>query len=227
MSIKVMTYIWEHSKHKGSGLLLLLAIGDHAHDDGTGAYPSVKTLAEKVRMSERSVHYLIKRLVASGELGVDSAAGPKGCNLFRVQMAEGVQTSVGGGANQRMQGVQPIAPEPSIEPSLNRHTPVVPDWAKPLTDLAGYKDGNHTKAIKVIEGACEYRGVEVATVVATFCDYWPIGRLKHSRWKAPFMALANTIEIQIDKVRQKEQSNGTTQVIPTERPFAKYGRSPQ
>jgi len=34
MSIKVMSYVWEASKAKGSELLLLLAIADHAADDG-------------------------------------------------------------------------------------------------------------------------------------------------------------------------------------------------
>jgi hypothetical protein len=34
MSIRVMTKVWDHSTQKGSTLLLLLALADHAADDG-------------------------------------------------------------------------------------------------------------------------------------------------------------------------------------------------
>ena len=89
MSIKVMDWVWEHSRHKGSDLLLLLAIADHAHDDGDGAYPSIETLARKIRMSERHTSRMIQELVQSGELAVKYKDGPKGANLYRVTMCDG------------------------------------------------------------------------------------------------------------------------------------------
>ncbi len=58
MSIKVASYTWEHSQHKGSALLLLLAIADHAHEDGGGAYPSIGTLAAKIRMTPRLINLM-------------------------------------------------------------------------------------------------------------------------------------------------------------------------
>jgi len=64
-----MTYVWENSKAKGSELLLLLSIADHAADDGY-CWPTIETLAEKIRMRERSVIRLIKELEAYGELCV-------------------------------------------------------------------------------------------------------------------------------------------------------------
>ena len=67
MSIRVMSHVWEHSQHKGGDLLLLLAIADHADDHGQ-AFPSIKLLAQKTRMTERNVQLVIKRLTHSIEL---------------------------------------------------------------------------------------------------------------------------------------------------------------
>lgn len=86
MSIKVMTRVWENSKNKGSGLLLLLAIADHAHDDGAGAWPSIKTLAAKTRMSERNVQYLIRSVEKTGELKILTGEGPHGCNAYAIDL---------------------------------------------------------------------------------------------------------------------------------------------
>ena len=154
MSIKVMTAVWECSNQKGSALLLLLAIADFADDDGY-AYPSVQTLAKKARASERNTHYLLKHLQASGELEIRRNEGPRGCNLCRVQSSVGVQPGVLGGATQRHKGVQPVAPKPSLEPSLeplvlytegvNGQKPsaenqaVWPDWYATLWAIPGFK----------------------------------------------------------------------------------------
>ena len=112
-----MNYVWESSKQKGSSLLLLLAIADHAHDDGTGAYPSIDALAKKTRMSVRNTQYALRRLEASGELSVSLKAGPKDVNVYciplpavvqslQVQEPAVVQSSVQGGASQRQGVVQ-------------------------------------------------------------------------------------------------------------------------
>jgi hypothetical protein len=42
--------------------LVLIALADHARDDGTGAYPSIATLATKTSMSERGVRDILRRL---------------------------------------------------------------------------------------------------------------------------------------------------------------------
>ena len=52
MSIAWMNYVWEHSDQKGTSLLLLLAIADHANDDGI-CWPSVARLAHKARTTKR------------------------------------------------------------------------------------------------------------------------------------------------------------------------------
>jgi len=86
MSIRVSTWVWQHSDQTGSARLLLLAIADHAHDNGSGAYPSMQTLAQQIRMSVRNTQYLIRRLVADGALSVALSAGPHGTNVYTVVM---------------------------------------------------------------------------------------------------------------------------------------------
>ncbi len=105
----------------------MLAIADYADDKGA-AWPSVETLAKKIRMSERACRYLLPKIAATGELAIERNAGPKGCNLFRVQVLQaanlsGVQSNVVGGAKSGGSGgATAIAPEPSVnrqEPSFS------------------------------------------------------------------------------------------------------------
>jgi hypothetical protein len=126
MSIKIMTKVWAESEQKGSALLLLLAIADHADDNGR-AYPSVDALAEKIRMTPRNTQFLLRKIEQSGELIVEPNAGPRGCNVYTISIRgekfagekfSGVKTSVVGGENQRQKGVKGISPEPSLEPSI-------------------------------------------------------------------------------------------------------------
>ena len=84
MSVKCMARVWAESTVGGSELLVLLAIADHAHDDGGGAWPSLNTLARKTKLSRRSVIRVVNQLVDKGELQRDSGAGPYGTNAYVV-----------------------------------------------------------------------------------------------------------------------------------------------
>jgi hypothetical protein len=143
MSIKVMTWVWENSKHKGSELLLLLAIADHAHDDGGGAYPGIKSLARKIRMTDRNVNHLLVKMQEGGELIVLRGAGPNGVNLYRIMMGgekfspvlpEGVNAASPGGEpaftggvnSASPEGVNAASPKPSLESSKETSMNQVP-----------------------------------------------------------------------------------------------------
>ena len=67
MSIKRMVAIWEGSQHDGSALLLLLALADHAKDNGV-CWPGYESLAHKSRTSRRNLPRLIQKLTDSGEV---------------------------------------------------------------------------------------------------------------------------------------------------------------
>lgn len=122
MSIKVQSFVWENSKAKGSALLLLLAIADHAHDDGDGAYPSVETLAAKCRQSERNTQRLLRELEAMGEIVIKDQAGPRGCNVYLIPMGGAIFAGVTTGAQGVTTGAKKV-PQMSPEPSLTIKEP--------------------------------------------------------------------------------------------------------
>lgn len=76
MSIEALSWVFKHnpipSDLKGKPgpaalTAVLVGLANHAHPDGTAAFPSVATLARYSRLSERTVQYALTRLV---ELGV-------------------------------------------------------------------------------------------------------------------------------------------------------------
>lgn len=81
MSVKRMSSVWDSSIHKGSSLLLLLAIADNANDYGH-AWPGIEVLSKKTRLSERQVMRIIQVLEDSGELFVFRREGC--CNHYLV-----------------------------------------------------------------------------------------------------------------------------------------------
>ena len=87
MSIKVMSEVWEHSTHKGAALLLMLAIADHANDDGI-AWPSRSRMASRIRMSVMHTRRLIRTLIKSGELIVihPGGSGPGDPSKYQIDL---------------------------------------------------------------------------------------------------------------------------------------------
>ncbi len=85
MSIKVMTWVWDHSPAVGTELLMLLAIADHASDNGRDAWPSIKTLARRTRLGERTVQRVLKRLADEGHLIIHVGGGRRS-NHYEIPM---------------------------------------------------------------------------------------------------------------------------------------------
>lgn len=86
MSVKVTSWVWEHSRSRGAQRLVLLCIADHANDDGLEAFPSLARLARKTGMTERGVQKAIQSLIALGELQVTMGGGRGRSNRYRVLM---------------------------------------------------------------------------------------------------------------------------------------------
>ncbi len=137
MSVRTLSRVWEHSKVRGTLLLLLLAIADFADDLGF-AWPSIPTLAAKARISVRTIQRLLRRLVQAGELLIEpgegrvkTAGGLQRTHRFRVLagLQAGAKVSPPprdrggdirrkGGAIQVQGGDVAVSPEPSFDPSL-------------------------------------------------------------------------------------------------------------
>lgn len=123
-----MSWVIEHSKHSGNPFVVLLMIANHAKEDGTGAWPSIPTIAKKARIGERTVQRTIARLVRSGELGIQIGQGPGGTNLYTVKMTGVILTPVvshddtRGVSNRAPGGVTAMTPEPSLKQPSYNHT---------------------------------------------------------------------------------------------------------
>jgi hypothetical protein len=86
VSVQAISWVIENSKHKGGAFVVLLMIANHAHSDGTGAFPSFETLAREARITHRQVTRIIPKLRKSGELVVQRGQGPNNSNLYTVTM---------------------------------------------------------------------------------------------------------------------------------------------
>jgi hypothetical protein len=87
MSIKVATQVWRGSQHKSGNLLVLLALADHADDQGK-AWPKVPSVARKARLSQRHTRRCLNELVASGELTILAQQAPSGGKLYQIQLGQ-------------------------------------------------------------------------------------------------------------------------------------------
>lgn len=122
-----------HSEERLGRRLVLLALADNAHDDGTGAHPTVETIASKARLSEREVQYCLRGLTSDGSLMLTGKTD-KGVNTYTVVMGPPTPPQEGAnlaganlapeGAAHCTPGVQPIAPEPSFNQRLKTTPPV-------------------------------------------------------------------------------------------------------
>lgn len=125
-----MAWVLEFSESRLSDRLVLLALAEYAHDDGTMAFPSVETLAYKARVNERTCRRSLRNLEESGEIE-PMGTTKYGTVIYRVLMpsVEGGQIARGGrlpgghpvpegGANTTEGGTDcpPTRKEPSLNP---------------------------------------------------------------------------------------------------------------
>ena len=84
MSIKIMSRVWEAGPQKQSDRFVLLALADHANDEGI-AWPGIASLCRKTCMSERGVQVVLRRLEAAGWLQIETGKGRRNCNLYTIK----------------------------------------------------------------------------------------------------------------------------------------------
>lgn len=82
MSIKAMTAVFDHSETRGSTRLVLLAIADRSHSDGTGCWRGKESLARMARVSRATVTDAIRTAEELGELIVERRDGAT--NVYRL-----------------------------------------------------------------------------------------------------------------------------------------------
>lgn len=158
MSVQAISWVLDHSMSRLGARCVLIAIANHAKADGTGAWPSMFTIAQEARLSEREVQYAIGELKKLGELGVKLGGGRGRPNLYHlplmgariapIEQENGAQRGEKGctGPPER---VHTGAGEPSKSEPSTTEPPIVPVsvWLnfvemrkksrKPLTGRAG------------------------------------------------------------------------------------------
>lgn len=157
--------------------LLLLAIADHANDDGL-CYPSQKRLAIKTSCSERQVRNLIATLVSENLLEiVERSSGRGKANLYRLPWAvkaEKVEVS------KEMVEIA-IASQPSVQPSsepprqseIDSSSP--PQAAFRTTVTAFYEAPQNRKVGALIDMAASL-GIERSSIAAKIIKDFGAGK---------------------------------------------------
>jgi uncharacterized phage protein (TIGR02220 family) len=131
MSVKIMADVWASSPAKSTELLTLLALADYADDDGK-CWPSIDSLAKKLRFSrsaaQRSVHKLIEQSLVS-VIGNPDGGAPGQSRIYRVETgsAHATRSAHATGSVCAPKGVafttetgSAHATQPISEPSVNR-----------------------------------------------------------------------------------------------------------
>ena len=128
MSIRVQSEVWEHSSQKGGALLVLLALADNANNETHLAWPSVRDLARRSRMSERQVRNILRQLEAAKEIRCIEPGGMYGsqrrATVYRIFHPEDRGAIIAGGKKSAATGENsapgrgnPASAQPSVEPS--------------------------------------------------------------------------------------------------------------
>lgn len=69
MAVRVMSKVWEGFPGGGPDLLALLALADWSDDEGR-CYPSIASIAKKVRLGDKQARRIVHRLIKSGFVDV-------------------------------------------------------------------------------------------------------------------------------------------------------------
>ena len=89
MSIRVISIVWDRYPEGGAKLLTMLALADWGNDRGARIYPSMKTLAGKIRISERQTIRIIHDLVENDyleHLNPENKGGRDSPNRYRIRL---------------------------------------------------------------------------------------------------------------------------------------------
>jgi hypothetical protein len=165
-----MSLVWKHAPVDGTELLMLLAMADYCHDDGTNIFPGVATLAAKVRISERRAQEVLQSLRDKGLIARQDKLlnGPWRYRIIlgnltirgaenRTPQPEGVRNLAPGGAKSRVSSEGHLLNEPSVEPSTNDEPAVRPMKQRTYTKVfdewwtAYGKRGSKFEAFRVWE----------------------------------------------------------------------------
>lgn len=159
MSVRVLSKVWDGYPGGGTELLALLALADWSDDEGR-CFPSIKSIAKKIRLKERQVQRTVNQLISEGFVTVlsNKFGGAPGSSR-RYQIVLSSLTGVVDDTPKSKTGVMQdadgchITPYTDvvedtltvIEPSLTTKGFELPDWV-PVVEWNAFVD--HRKKLK-------------------------------------------------------------------------------
>ncbi len=154
MSFVVDNAVRRGSRSKNGARTILMCLASYADEAGV-SWPSVESLARDANMTRRNVQLVLRTLVQLGELTIREGQGPRGCNLYQINLAvlkgekfsgaksfQGEKTRTKGAKKSsppERAGGEDFSPDPSCDPPVNDPPP--PDTA----DAAGGGGLSHSK----------------------------------------------------------------------------------
>ena len=141
MSIKAVEWVFAHSEATLGARLVMLALADYAHDDGSNAFPSLSTVAAKTRMSVRQVRRCLRDLEESGEIEA-TGVHDSGTVIYRVSMRGDNMTppdiSVADRSEMSAEPLEPLLPlSESVRSGSVEEDPALTDEPEARTTTSG------------------------------------------------------------------------------------------
>ena len=86
MAVKVLSKVWDGFPGGGSELLALLALADWSDDEGR-CWPSVASIAKKIRLSEKQARRVVHSIIETGYLSVtDNLQGGATSRRYQINL---------------------------------------------------------------------------------------------------------------------------------------------
>lgn len=180
MSIHVLSWVLTHSESTLGRRLVLIALAEYAHDDGSKSFPTIATLQERTRLSRTAVQRALRQLVTDGEI-VQTGSTQAGVAVYRILMEGAANRSPGGPHSAAPGGCvrQPDPPE-GLYPSepLSVESVVIAHWQsmRPLPTHRTIPD----RWKRQVDKAVKAHGVE--DVKAAIANYATVLASPDHRW---------------------------------------------
>lgn len=87
MSVKVQTMVFEADLKSATRKVLMLCLADKANNDGSGVWPSQRTVARETHLDRKTVRTLIKGLVEEGFL-IERGTSPHRTQIYDISLSK-------------------------------------------------------------------------------------------------------------------------------------------
>ena len=105
MSVRIMSMVFDNQELSSTEKLVMLALADHANDEGKSIYPSQDRLAMKTGLSRETINRHVKRLIQKGIIRKIGYRGDR-ANVLEVEIVvESLLTRCDGESHLPQEGV--------------------------------------------------------------------------------------------------------------------------